>query len=112
MPIKDDWIEFKKENIRALPLNLIGVYECGYKRGNIVVYIGKGIIRDRLLDHKEKASFLGITHFRKRKTSSISAAEDAEARLIEQFRKLHNGNPPKLNTNIPKLKKSDDWFSW
>ena len=81
MPISSEWVEFKKENIRVISSNLIGVYECGYKRGNLVVYIGKGIIRERLLDHKEKASFLGATHFRKRKTSSMSDAVRAEALL-------------------------------
>lgn len=113
MPIKAEWIEFKAENIRALSMDLIGVYECGYKRGNRVVYIGKGKIRERLLDHKEKIAFAGVTHFRKRKTTSSEEAKRAETRLINEFCKHNNGNPPKLNTQKPKLRSAKpDWDIW
>ena len=104
MPIKADWIEFRLENIRALPSDLVGVYECGCKKGNKVVYIGQGIIRKRLLSHIEKKKFLdAATHFRKRKTDD---AVRAEARLIDAFRKSHNGKSPLLNTQKPTMKNS------
>jgi hypothetical protein len=103
MPIKAEWIEFKIENIRALPSDLVGVYECGYKRGNKVVYIGQGLIRQRLLGHTQKVAFVGVTHFRKRRTED---SIEAEARLMDEYRKSHNGNRPKINTQKPTMKNS------
>lgn len=108
MPIKADWIEFKIENIRALPADLTGVYECGYKRGNRVVYIGSGEVRARLLSHKTKVAFMGVTHFRKRTINDIDTAREAEARLIKAFCKSNDGKPPKLNTQKPKTE-SEYW---
>ena len=102
MPIKADWVEFKIENIRTLPKDLIGVYECGCKRGNKVLYIGKGTIRGRLLDHIEKKRFLdAVTHFRRRKTDD---PDGAEGRLMDDFRKSHNGKRPLLNIQKPTAK--------
>jgi len=103
MPIKAEWVEFKLENIRALPADLIGVYEVGYKRGSRIVYIGSGTIRSRLLMHKAKISFMGVTHFRRRSINSVEGARNAEARLIKEFCKLNNCKPPKLNTQKPKI---------
>jgi len=105
MPIKADWIEFKIENIRALPVDLIGVYECGCKRGNKVLYIGKGAVRDRLLDHIEKKKFLDVvTHFRKRRTHPDDALK-AEDKLLIEYKKQY-GKYPLLN----KIKSpSDPW---
>lgn len=98
MPIKADWIEFKVENIRALPGDLVGVYECGCKRGDKVLYIGKGVIRERLLDHIEKKKFLEVvTHFRKRRSEN---PEHAERRLWDSHCRAHGG-PPTLNTDPP-----------
>jgi len=94
MPIKADWIEFKIENIRALPTDLIGVYECGCKKGNKVLYIGKGVIRARLLDHIEKKRFLDVvTHFRKRKTTSPDDAIKAEDKLLTEYEKRYSKRP-------------------
>ncbi len=102
MPIKADWIEFKVENIRTLPADLVGVYECGCKRGDKVLYIGKGVIRERLLDHIEKKRFLDVlTHFRKRRTEN---PEYAESRLMDSHRKAHDGKPPMLNKQKPTVK--------
>jgi len=103
MPIKADWIDFKVESIRILPTDLIGVYECGRKRGNKVLYIGKGVIRARLLDHVEKKKFLDVvTHFRKRKTHPDDALK-AEDKLLEEYKKKY-GKYPLLN----KIKSSGD----
>jgi len=108
MPIKTDWIEFKIENIRALPADLVGVYECGCKRGNKVLYIGKGVIRNRLLNHIEKKKFLdAVTHFRKRKTDD---PDGAERRLMDSFCKTHNGKRPLLNIQKPTVKKSSQIY--
>lgn len=101
MPIKADWIEFRIENIRALPADLVGVYECGCKRGNKVLYIGKGVIRERLLDHIQKKKFVDVvTHFRKRRAES---PEYAESRLMDSHCRAH-GAPPILNINVPTTK--------
>ena len=105
MPIKADWIQFKLENIRSLPTDLVGVYECGCKRGNKVLYIGKGVIRGRLLNHIEKKKFLDVvTHFRKRKTHPDDAFK-AEDKLLTGHKKQY-GKYPLLN----KIKSpSDPW---
>lgn len=104
MPIKAAWNEFRLENIRLLPNNLVGVYECGCKRGDKVLYIGKGAIRGRLLDHIEKKKFLDVvTHFRKRRTDD---PDGAEKRLMNAFCKAHNGNAPLLNVQCPTAKNS------
>src|SRR3990172_3368936 len=109
MPIKADWVEFKIGAIKALALNESGVYEIGKKRGDVVLYIGKSdtSIRSRLLTHKAKVVFQGCTHFSKRKTDP-DAATEAEAKLIEAFRKSNNDKPPKLNTQKPKTR--DDFW--
>ena len=103
MPIKADWTEFKLENIRLLSNNLVGVYECGCKRRNKVLYIGKGKIRERLLDHIEKKKFDMVTHFRKRRTEDF---DDAEKRLMDSFCKAHDGKRPILNKQKPTMKNS------
>ena len=103
MPIKADWIEFSKETISLIHPKDTGVYECGYRKGNRVVYIGKGLLRSRLLKHTEEVKFLGVTHFRKRKTED---ADDAERRLMDNFCKVHNGSRPKLNIQKPTMKNS------
>lgn len=105
MPIKAKWIEFKKANIELISPSETGVYECGHARGDRVVYIGQGLIRERLLSHKEKTKFIGVTHFRKRKASS-SEAPRAEKRLLLDFVKKY-GKLPKLNTNMPS---KQDWL--
>ena len=104
MPIKADWTEFKLGSIRNLPADLVGVYECGCKRGDKVLYIGKGTIRARLLDHIEKKRFLdAVTHFRKRKTDD---PDGAEGRLMDDFCKRHSGSRPMLNIQKPTAKNS------
>lgn len=104
MPIKAEWITFNLKNIRDLSANLEGVYECGCKRGDKVLYIGKGMIRARLLDHVEKKKFLDVvTHFRKRRTDD---PDGAEKRLMDAFCKTHNGNAPLLNVQCPTAKTS------
>lgn len=104
MPIKADWIVFKLENIRNLSPDLVGVYECGCKRGDRVLYIGKGNIRARVLDHIEKKKFVDIvTHFRTRRTDD---PDGAEKRLMDAFCKVHNGNAPLLNVQCPTAKNS------
>ena len=108
MPIKADWTEFKLENIRLLSNNLVGVYECGCKRGDRVLYIGKGNIRARLLDHVEKKKFLDIvTHFRTRRTDD---PKGAEGRLMDDFCKAHDGKRPILNKQKPTAKNSSDIY--
>jgi len=108
MPIKADWIVFNLKNIRTLPANLVGVYECGCKRGDRVLYIGKGNIRARLLDHIEKKKFLDVvTHFRKRRTDD---PKGAEGRLMDNFCKAHNGKRPILNKQKPTAKKPSDTY--
>lgn len=81
-----------------------GVYELGYKKSDKVVYIGRSAssIRSRLIDHKEKADFVGVTHFRKRRTSpeKVSAAE---VKLLQAYKKQY-GERPLFNKNTP----SDD----
>ena len=52
MPIKAEWIEFNIENVRLLSSDLVGVYECGYKRGSRVLYIGKGNLRANLSENR------------------------------------------------------------
>ncbi len=107
MPIKAEWIPFNIQNIRRLSPSLVGVYECGCKRGDKVLYIGKGAIRDRLLDHIEKKKFGAVTHFRKRRTDD---PEGAEGRLMDAFRKAHNGKAPRLNVQKPTAKDSSDIY--
>jgi hypothetical protein len=108
MPIKADWIEFKKENIRLIHPNDTGVYECA--KNKKVVYIGKGVLRDRLLKHTEEVRFIGVTHFRKRKINDIDEAVRAEGRLLEEYKKRYD-KYPLLNKN-----KSPDnapsWYGW
>ena len=106
MPIKAPWVGFKKEIIGALALEESGVYELGYKKSDEVVYIGKSedSIRSRLLDHKEKAKFVGVTHFRKRKTSP-EEAPNTERKLLLEHKKRH-GKLPRFNKSMP----SDDPF--
>ena len=107
MPIKAEWVECKIENIKSLALKESGVYEVGKKRGNVVLYIGMSdtSVRNRLLDHKEKAKFLPCTHFRIRRTLPRDA-ENAEKRLMDSFCKSHNGNRPELNIQKPTMKNS------
>ncbi len=111
MPIKAKWTPFKKVVIEALSLNESGVYEIGKARGNVVLYIGKTdkAIRSRLLEHKEKTKFVPCTHFRKRRTSPDDA-DKAERILMDNFRKLHNGNPPKLNKQKPTMRNYNPYW--
>ena len=106
MPIKAPWVEFKKEIIEALAVRESGVYELGYKKSDKVVYIGKSddSIRSRLLDHKSRARFVRVTHFRKRKTSP-EEAPTAERKLLQAYKKQHS-KLPRFNKNTP----SDDPF--
>lgn len=102
MPIKAEWVAFKLENIRLLPSNLMGVYECGHKRGNKVLYIGKGNIRARLLAHAKEKEFGIATHFRKRRADN---PDDAEDRLLSEYKRKY-GKLPLLNKNKPS---GDQW---
>lgn len=97
MPIKSKWIPFKKETIKALPLNQSGVYEVGKAEEDIVLYIGKSdtCIRARLLDHKEKTKFQKCTHFRKQKTDPDEAVR-VERKLQLAYKKRY-GKLPLLN---------------
>jgi hypothetical protein len=107
MPIKADWIPFNPKNIRSLSPSLVGVYECGCKRGDKVLYIGKGNIRERLLDHIEKKKFDAVTHFRKRRTEDPKGAEE---RLMDAFCKAHNGDTPLLNVQRPTARNSSQAY--
>jgi len=101
MPIKAEWTEFKLENIRLLPHDLLGVYECGRKADNKVLYIGEGNIRANLLKHIREARFGVVTHFRKRKTDDH---ERAEGHLMDEYCKMHNNKIPILNLQKPTAK--------
>ena len=92
-----EWTQFKEENIKLIHPRDTGVYECAKR--NRVVYIGKGVIRSRLLRHTQETSFLGVTRFHIRKTTP-EEADKAETRLLLSFKKTH-GELPEINKNTP-----------
>ena len=98
MPIKADWYSF--DNVKLAP-EASGVYELGYKSNGSVVYIGssESSVRSRLVKHIERKDFIGVTHFRFRKTPPDNA-RPAERKLCLEYQKKH-GKLPKYNKNIP-----------
>jgi hypothetical protein len=98
MPIKADWLQFDLPTCRYCP-DSSGVYELGYATNGLVVYIGKSnsSVKSRLMKHIERKDFIGVTHFRFRKTDE---ARHAEYRLLSEYRKKH-GKLPKHNKSMP-----------
>ena len=91
MPIKADWYSF--DNVKLAP-DASGVYELGYRSNGAVVYIGssESSIRARLVKHIERRDFVGVTHFRFRKTShdAVYSPRDSEQPLRYILRFLLN----------------------
>lgn len=100
MPIKADWHSFSEVTLAP---QTSGVYELGYKSNGTVVYIGssESSIRSRLVKHIERKDFVGVTHFRFRKTTSDSA-RDTEHRLCAEYEKKHDRRPKYNKSRPPK----------
>ncbi|MBA7585212.1 hypothetical protein ES708_27183 [subsurface metagenome] len=99
MPLTNVWRPFKDETIELTPKEP-GAYELGYR--DAVVYIGssESSIQSRLRQHRKRKTFMKVTHFRFRRTSSHEARA-LEDKLCTEFVKK-NGKPPRLQERMPK----------
>ena len=78
MPLAIRWSKFTKENLdRVDPV--YGVYELGDKNKN-VIYIGQGILSERLWAHKtsDRPCFKKARYYRFQKTGGKERAEQRE----------------------------------
>lgn len=105
MPLRNKWCPFKAEVISSTP-EKPGAYELGCN--DTVVYIGSSdnSIRSRIREHKKRAHFMKVTHFRYKKVEWREEARELEAKLCITFKRTHNGKPPRLQERSPKKKPS------
>lgn len=76
--------------------NQIGVYELWWSDN--VVYIGSGVIRDRLADHARNPE-MNWQRYKCNITNDKRRAEQIERREQRQFEASH-GRPPRYNERI------------
>lgn len=96
MPLAVKWSKFTFENLKRVDL-VHGVYELGDKDKN-VIYIGQGILTERLLAHKisRKACFRKAQYYRFEKTGGKERAEQRERAEMSQYERQY-GNFPECN---------------
>ena len=80
--------------VGSLGPGIKGIYR--YFSGGMVVYIGKGIIRDRYQQEPERASW-GVSRIEYSMIEDDQEALEWEAWWIERFRKENGGAFPKYN---------------
>ena len=100
MPLSVRWSAFNKDNVLAEP-NYYGVYELGDNGGQIM-YIGQGLMRDRLNSH-----FIGGSHpighvakYRRKFTGSKQRAEERERAELRAYADSHGGYLPPYNKRL------------
>ena len=97
MPLAIRWSKFTYENLNRVD-PVYGVYELGDKDKNII-YIGQGVLRDRLLVHKigDKPCFKRARYYRFEKTGGKERAEQRERVEMNAYEKQHDGELPPCN---------------
>jgi hypothetical protein len=96
MPLAVRWSKFTYENLDRVDA-VYGVYELGDKDRNII-YIGHGVLRDRLFAHKisDDPCFKKARYYRFEKTGSKESAEQKESAEINAYEQQH-GELPECN---------------
>ena len=96
MPIKKKWSSFRKERVKKTS-DVYAVYELA-DRSKDVIYIGEGILKDRLLAHVTNGSAPtpGTSYFRYETTGSKTRCEQRQNALLEEYFRVH-GRLPKYN---------------
>jgi len=98
LPLPVKWSEFTYEDIDRVD-EVYGVYELGDKDGE-VIYIGHGILRDRLLAHlrgENPCTHKLAQYYRIEKTGSKTRAEQRERVEMNWYAKKHDGYLPLCN---------------
>jgi len=108
MPRMSKWYGFKSEQADLAP-EKAGVYQLAYK--DVVVYIESSTssIRSRLRQHKERKTFVKVTHFCFCKTDP-EEARALEIKLCKEFEKV-NGKRPRLQERAPRTRPLS-WLDW
>ena len=98
---------FNDEEAKKAPVEA-GAYELLYRA--TVVYIGssKSSIQSRIRQHKQRKTFMKVTHFRYRKVEWEEDAIELEATLCRTFKKA-NGCKPRLQQRTPVNRSIFDW---
>lgn len=93
LPLAVKWSKFTNENLENVDA-VYGVYELGDKNKN-VIYIGQGVLSERLLTHKtsDKACLKKARHFRLEKTGGKQRAEQRERAEMNAYENKHNVLP-------------------
>lgn len=110
MPLRTKWRPFKDEVVELVPKEP-GAYELGYR--DTVVYIGSSnnSIQSRLHSHRKAKRFMKVTHFRFKVVEWASDAIELEKKLSKEYKKSHNGKPPRLQVRAPD-KETSIWEQW
>lgn len=97
MPLSIKWSDFTKENVSKEKDNY-GIYELGDSVGDIL-YIGQGIIRNRLMSHflnNGQDPIPGSSKYRVEYTGGQRIAEQRERSELDTYYKKY-GKYPKYN---------------
>lgn len=102
MAISKKWSSYSKLVIKKISPELIGVYEIAHRENNIILYIGEGKIRDRLLAHfpdgkRPEEIVVGANVFRFEITNNKKQAVNLQNEHIADFKLKNKGNTPKYN---------------
>ena len=93
MPLPVKWSKFTAEDLDRVD-EVYGVYELGDKNKN-VIYIGQGILRDRLFAHKtsDKPCSKKTQYYRFQKAGSKQRAEQRERAEMNKFERQYDVLP-------------------
>jgi hypothetical protein len=96
MPIKKKWSSFRKKRVKKTS-DVYAVYELA-DRSKDVIYIGEGILRDRLLAHVTNGSdpIPETSYFRYEITESKNQCEQLQNALLAEYFRVY-GRLPKYN---------------
>lgn len=99
LPIAKRWSSFDEESVNVVPPNY-GVYELGNRLRN-VIYIGSGILSERLNAHLRSRNpcTQKSYYFRYERTDSEARARQRERALLRDYERTH-GRLPLCNERI------------
>ena len=92
------WWEYR-EGLVASDRDEFGVYELADESKN-TVYYGSGKIKTRLLDHLNKKECPMARFYRVEYFSTETECRAREQKLLEEYKKAHNGKLPMYNERM------------
>lgn len=100
MPLAIKWSKFTYQNLDRVDW-IYGVYELG-DRYKEIIYIGQGILRDRLLAHlrSEDPCFKKARYFRVEKTGGKFRAKQRERTELNKYADNHDDYLPECNRRM------------